>query len=291
MGKRHDYKIYEELANRYLIENLSLTELSKLSGIDRRTLSVNFKNMGIEIVNRQNITKFNETIFDIIDTEEKAYWLGFIFADGCIGYKNNSFELSLALKDINHLQKFSKFMKFLKPIKTDSYRCRFMVSNKHLWNTLNSYGCTPRKSLTLKFPNKDIFKSEDLIRHFIRGYFDGDGCITFHKNINSVTSICNVLGTTDFLNKFEDSINFKNKITRCKDKRCNKDNDTYGLFFKTSESLDLINYLYTNSSIYLDRKFKLYSFFKNGCRSLEEFNELLLTNIGEPWDGNTEINN
>ena len=48
--------------------------------------------------------------------------------------------------------------------------------------------------------------------------------------------------------------------------------------------------LYDNSSIYLDRKFKLYSFFKNGCRSLEEFNELLLTNIGESCDANPEIN-
>ena len=47
---------------------------------------------------------------------------------------------------------------------------------------------------------------------------------------------------------------------------------------------------YDNSSIYLDRKFKLYSFFKNGCRSLEEFNELLLTNIGESCDANPEIN-
>jgi hypothetical protein len=51
-----------------------------------------------------------------------------------------------------------------------------------------------------------------------------------------------------------------------------------------------MNFLYTNSSIYLDRKYKLYSFFKNGRRSLEEFNELLLSNIGEDWNVNTEIN-
>ena len=73
MGKRHDFKIYEELATKYLVEGLSLTELSKQSGIDRRTLSINFKNMGIEIVNKQNMTKFDEHIFDEIDSEEKAY--------------------------------------------------------------------------------------------------------------------------------------------------------------------------------------------------------------------------
>lgn len=45
-----------------------------------------------------------------------------------------------------------------------------------------------------------------------------------------------------------------------------------------------------NLTIYLNRKYKLYNFFKNGCRSLEEFNELLQTNIGESCDANTEIN-
>lgn len=173
MGKRHEQRIYDELATKYLVEGLSLTELSKQSGIDRRTLSTNFKRMGIEIVNKQNLTRFDEHIFDEIDNEEKAYWLGFIFADGYISSSSNNFELSLGLKDINHLEKFSQFMKYSGVIKQDSYRCRFSLRNKHLWNTLNNYGCTPKKSLTLRFPNKDIFKSEDLIKHFMRGILMG----------------------------------------------------------------------------------------------------------------------
>lgn len=288
MGKRHEQRIYDELATKYLVEGLSLIELSKQSGIDRRTLSTNFKNMGIEIVNKQNLTKFDEHIFDEIDNEEKAYWLGFIFADGYISSSSNNFELSLGLKDINHLEKFSQFMKYTGVIKQDSYRCRFLLRNKHLWNTLNNYGCTPKKSLILKFPNKNIFKSEDLLRHFIRGYFDGDGCITYQKNTNSVSGVCSVLGTSEFLDEFENILSFQKTITRCRDKRLT--GNTISLSFKRAESIQLINYLYYNSSIYLDRKFKLYSFFKNGCRSLEEFNELLLTNIGESCDANPEIN-
>lgn len=288
MGKRHEQRIYDELATKYLVEGLSLTELSKQSGIDRRTLSTNFKRMGIEIVNKQNLTRFDEHIFDEVDNEEKAYWLGFIFADGYISSSSNNFELSLGLKDINHLEKFSQFMKYNGVIKQDSYRCRFALRNKHLWNTLNNYGCTPKKSLTLKFPNKDIFKSEDLIKHFMRGYFDGDGCITYQKDTNSVNGVCSVLGTSEFLDEFENILNFQKSITRCKDKRLT--GNTTSLSFKRSESIQLMHYLYDNSSIYLDRKFKLYSFFKNGCRSLEEFNELLLTNIGKSCDANPEIN-
>ena len=74
------------------------------------------------------------------------------------------------------------------------YKVKWIVQNKHLWNILNSYGCTPRKSLTLKFPDIKIFKSKDLIRHFIRGYFDGDGCISF-SNKDHTKIFCNILGT------------------------------------------------------------------------------------------------
>lgn len=121
-------------------------------------------------------SKFDENVFDIIDTEEKAYWLGFVFADGNISSHTPNkkhtykFELSLALKDKNHLYKFNSFMNYKgNNVKCDSYRCRWYIGNKHLWETLNSYGCTPKKSLTLNFPDENIFKSKDLIRHFIRG--------------------------------------------------------------------------------------------------------------------------
>ncbi|MGM9535052.1 MAG: hypothetical protein ACI3VR_07355, partial [Intestinibacter sp.] len=65
-----------------------------------------------------NRPKFNEHIFDVIDTEEKAYWLGFIFADGYIGStplepnKKSvyNFELSLKLEDTSHLEKFKSFI-------------------------------------------------------------------------------------------------------------------------------------------------------------------------------------
>ena len=139
--------------------------------------------------------KFDETIFDSIDTEEKAYWLGFIFADGYISsspleentYTQYEFECSLQKDDYEHLEKMKKFFKLRNNISIDDYRCRLQVSSKHLWNVLNNYGCTPRKSLTLKFPDENIFKDtpkyskKTLLIHFIRGYWDGDGCLTYKR--------------------------------------------------------------------------------------------------------------
>ena len=87
---------------------MSLTKLATKYNITRWTLTKKLRELGIEIVNRQNKAKFDEHIFDNIDTEEKAYWLGFIYADGNISSitentKRYEFELSLKGSDINHL--------------------------------------------------------------------------------------------------------------------------------------------------------------------------------------------
>lgn len=243
---------------------LSLTKMSKKYKTSRDTLSKHLKKAGVKVVNRQNITKFNENVFDSIDTEEKAYWLGFIYADGCISNRDYSFELSLSLHDIEHLRKFAKFMGYENNIKQDSYRCRFCITNKHLWNTLNSYGCTPRKSLTLEFPNEKIFKSKDLIRHFIRGYFDGDGCVSYYiyKDIYKLHVSC--LGTKLFLDRIIEYANIKCSIRKSK---------SQAMLFNLSlnKSILFCEYVYNNCSIYLDRKYLRYFYLKDGnCRSIKE---------------------
>lgn len=119
----------------------SLSKLAKQFNTTIQTLSRHLKVKGIEVINRQNETKFDESIFDSIDTEEKAYWLGFIFADGYISSRDNTFELSLKGSDVEHLEKFHKFTKHTRNIikisitKTEDKeysRCRWSVVNKHL---------------------------------------------------------------------------------------------------------------------------------------------------------------
>ena len=62
-------------------------------------------------------------------------------------------------------------------------------------NALKEKGCVPNKSLILKFPDSVIFSNKDLIRHFIRGYIDGDGCLCITQN----KCILSILGTQEFL--------------------------------------------------------------------------------------------
>ena len=150
---------------------------------------------------------------------------------------------------------------------------------------MNNYGFTPRKSLTLTFPDENIFKSKDLIRHFIRGNYDGDGCLSWANKDHS-KPIVSILGTEMFLNSMQkySSLNYFYKLG-CKNK--NPNTRIFAIIGKSA--ICFMNFIYNNSRVYLNRKFDLYNNLKY-CRLSEESDKLLSTNIGEPCDGNTEIN-
>ena len=216
---------------------------------------------------------FNECIFDTIDTEEKAYWLGFIYADGTISSsplsesknKNYEFELSLGLKDVEHLKKFARFIGWEDHVSIDSFRCRFSVNSKHLWNVLNNYGCTPQKSLTLKFPIIESFNDLSLIRHFIRGYWDGDGCLSYTDSEHTNPNI-SVIGTSNFLMGIQKYLPL-NKEYKLNIQHLESQNITKNFQIGGREAIRIAEYLYGNSNIYLNRKYEKYLEY---CRLLEE---------------------
>ena len=294
--KKYDNIDWKKLAEEYSETGISLTKMSEKYEIGRWTLTKKFKELGLDIINRQNQTKFDDTVFDSIDSEEKAYWLGFIFADGYIDANKYVFEISLKSSDREHLEKFNMFMKHqdknhVKISKSKCgdkcfERCRWYVSNKHLWKTLNNYGCTPNKSTTLEFPNFLHFKYDHLIRHFIRGYFDGDGSFSRYILKTCVNPHIQIIGTPEFLNKLLEYTSLNGRIG--KDKRWK--NNTEYIEFDKDNGIKFINYIYNNSKIYLDKKYKLFEFFKNGSRSLQEWNELLQTKNGEICDDNPVVN-
>jgi len=230
----------------------SLSDIAKLNNICVSVISLKFKRLGVDVVNRHNQIRFNENVFDKIDTEEKAYWLGFIYADGYISKRDNNFELTLGLKDVEHLKKFAKFMSYESNVKTDSYRCRFSVTNKHLKSMLVLLGVTPQKSLTLKFPNSDQVPVE-FLNHFIRGYFDGDGSVMIcGAKKNKLKT--NLIGTKKFLKKVLFICKISKKLSH--DKRHNM--NVFYFDLAIAKSKKLLKYIYKNSTIFLERKFNIY---------------------------------
>jgi hypothetical protein len=119
----------------------------------------------------------NQNYFDVIDSEDKAYFLGFICADGCVytGQHNYLLRIELNNRDVAILEKFKRCVSFSGKIYQHSRynSCSIRLYSRHMIGALIARGVTQRKSLTLKFPSVP----QALMHHFMRGYFDGDGCI------------------------------------------------------------------------------------------------------------------
>ncbi len=295
----NNIRLYQLAIIDYLESNSSTTKSANKYNVNNQQLIKYLKNLNLYEESRKGIKQknYNEHFFDSIDTEEKAYWLGFIFADGYIygapldATKTRidwNFELCTKGEDKSHMEKFAKainYNKELKITKSDKQghtRCRVCLSSKILWKQLYSLGCTPRKSLTLKFPDENIFKSKDLIRHFIRGYFDGDGCITYLDKEHTIPSY-QILGTKEFL----ESILKYLKIDEVLFHNHNNNGESTMFFHGTGrKAMDLFHKLYDNCSIYLNRKYERFIYF---CRILEKSDMLKQTNIGEGCEANTEI--
>lgn len=259
------YAADEYLAN----ENINIQEICKKYNVSHSTFPKYLKEyLGIKIEKRVK-SDFNDKIFDSIDTEEKAYWLGFIFADGYISSsplkkekKQYTFELSLKMNDSDHLEKLKILLETPRPILKSENRCRLLVNSKHLWNTLNNYGCTPNKSLTLQFPNESIFKDKSLIKHFIRGYFDGDGCISY-SNKEHTTLNMQLLGTKCFLQTLLNYLPEEFRNLTIRHNHNNENEQTYFISTSNKKAYRFFKYLYQDSKIYLDRKYSRFAHYSS----------------------------
>jgi intein-encoded DNA endonuclease-like protein len=217
--------------------------------------------------------------FETIDSEEKAYWLGFLYADGNVlfihrGNKIRTGRIVLKLKrdDENHIFKFKEAIKGTYPVRQLTQKSKerdieyklslIQIDNIKMVNDLIDKGCIPKKSLKLSFPEKIPI---ELYRHFIRGYFDGDGCVCFkiyeYKKLFEVT----ILGTYNFLFKLK-TILESNEI-KCR--KINKhSSNIYNLKISGFDNLHkLFNYFYSNSNVYLERKFNK---FQEALKSLNK---------------------
>lgn len=268
----------------------SLTKLQRKYGIRRQTIAEQLRKRGYEVINQQNRCRVDEFVFDTIDTEEKAYWLGFMFADGNISSEGHRLEMNLGVHDVEHMEKFRKFLKLETEIKVDArgtsgrFKCRLSVRNKHLWETLNEKGCVPCKSLILRFPNENIFSNNCLIYDFIRGYCDGDGSLGFYDYKSTKSSSVSIIGTSDFLESVRLFLGIDGYI---RNKSCNNwKNKAYELKYSGVNARKVARLLYENSSVYLERKYKIY---ENFCRFEEESSRTKSSKISRRWDANTEV--
>lgn len=198
----------------------------------------------------------NQDFFEKIDNEWKAYWLGFLYADGYNNEKNGSIEVTLKESDYEHLLKFKESIQSDTPIKEKFVKkfknYRIIISNKKMSNDLKNNGCFQNKSLSLTFPNLEIVPKY-LIRHFIRGYLDGDGGVYLNEEKHLIKVYFE--GTFSFLCSLKNILDLEcgliSDVSVIKDKYAN----SYSLMYSLPIDVHSIyKYLYKYCNIYLDRK-------------------------------------
>lgn len=215
---------------------------------------------------------YDETYFEEIDSEDKAYWLGFLYADGCIvtdKRKRNSkhVELSLCKKDSNHLQKFLNSLKSNAKVLSKKAKCkgkeydscRVNIYNTKICDDLIKLGCTPRKTYSIKFPDENIVPKR-FMRDFLRGFFDGDGCI----NVSHNTIKLSITGMFDMLygiGKYLLDNDIVVSIPTLDEEH--RRNNVYSLWIYGIDNVKcVLDYFYKDSLVYLDRKYnQYYSFY------------------------------
>lgn len=162
---------------------ISSCGLAKKWGLSRTTIVDILRRQGVETRSRsvsQRRHTLDDSVFDEV-TDDTAYWVGFLMADGCVW--RNTISLGLSLVDIGHLHKFRDFLKSSHPIRTlpatsshgvkhRKAQARIKVASSRIVQRLAEFGVVPRKSHTA-----EVQILEDN-RHFWRGVIDGDGTIS-----------------------------------------------------------------------------------------------------------------
>lgn len=263
-GKLRTRSQARELNNKFLtkkyLANLLLSskvlttkQLSKSIGVDRHTFIKYLRKYNLEIPKADKISArealFHShrdlAFFDKIDTQDKAYILGMLAADGNVSSRGSS--ICLALKDEDVIIKINEYFKSnIRKRKNGLFA--ITVSMKAWKNALSTYDIVPNKSTILKFPET---LKDDLIRHFIRGYFDGDGSISLCKSGGRYNPIISITSSQMFI---ETLSNILTREIECTCSSYEKDNCSTLSFGGIHNIKKMYDYLYKDSTIFMNRK-------------------------------------
>ena len=195
--------------------------------------------------------QINENYFSIIDTQDKVYLLGFMYGDGFITKSRNSdvFGICLKAEDKPHLEKFKQSLesdhKISEYLKKNTVQ--ILITRSNMVNDLIKHGCLRNKS------QKDLYIPnirENLVRHFIRGLFDADGCVTNdRKYLKTIFT-----GSDTLIEEIQYILLVNGIINKIKNPYYHN-NNCVSVYYGKKDSERIFDYLYNDSNMYLDRKY------------------------------------
>lgn len=256
-------------------QNKSVLQIAKDVGISKQSMLKWFKKFDIsrrqgELAHTKGVYSQNNNYFQVIDSAEKAYWLGFIMADGNITVsKSNSykFQLNISTKDKDHIYKFADHIQYTRKIVEYEVKSGFneeqyslvtlKVDNKIFCENLIAHGIIPQKTGHERIPNID----QKYLIDFIRGYFDGDGSISFFYRKDKPNTMCAsikiVCANKDFLIDLREVISQQCDITFSPKSLQHTINKISSLEISSIQSIvKFFNTVYYDNCLKLSRKYE-----------------------------------
>lgn len=242
----------------YFDKEMSLSNISKEYNISYYKLKQVIKTEDLVLSRNYNINKnVNHNYFNNINSEEKSYFLGLLYADGYVCPETNRTGIQLQERDKGILQKFkfqiygnSELTTYISKNPNHQNTTCLCVSSKQICDDLIRHGCIPRKSLILTFPTT---VPDHLIHHFIRGYFDGDGHIPKKLFNDSITIVSTVM-FNEKIKLILDNMQIYSRIYQ----HLNNKTTSVLKISKGKSKIKFLEYLYNDASLYIERKYNTY---------------------------------
>lgn len=257
----------KEILEAYFTE--TSTSLAKKYNVSRGMITKLWYDAGLRGKESRTYKFEHQDFFSNIDSEGKAYFLGFFAADGCLycpkGNKQYIIKFTLAKEDREILEKFKICLNTNKPIfqltiNNRDYVTLELSSNK-MGQDLMNLGLLPRKTYIKTWVQ---LSSPQLQAAFIRGYFDGDGSISTKIELNKLYKVnVNISGFEKNLSYFQEYLRTQNiSSSFIRDQRKDKytTDDPFGslCFSNKKEKFKFLNLIYPEGcNFYLTRKFIL----------------------------------
>lgn len=185
----------EQIVYLYSVQKLSMAKIKGLLPFlcSERRISEVLRKHNIPRRSNEEYRKLpiDESYFETIDNQRKAYLLGYVYADGCIYYgkcfklassEENKEALQILKQELKAEREITNHIKGKGSYAEDKPAYEFCFTNPKICNDLKQLGVKENKTFIIEFPTKEQLP-EEFERHFIRGYFDGNGSIysTFNK--------------------------------------------------------------------------------------------------------------
>lgn len=265
----------EHIFDLHFNKKVAIAYISHKFNVNHETIRYMIKDEGKTLVNHttyKQVYSINHTYFNKIDTPDKAYWLGMLYADGSVIERQHTIKLYLQGLDITHVHKFKIALETDYPFEyyvnnnkgsfgtDETSMCGLRVRSKQMFNDLCKLGCTPRKTHTLKFPTEEQVPRE-FVRDFIRGFTDGDGSINYTTPYETrhyaIEWGCASKHMLDGIHKYFEEQGFNSNAKVRTNKKKNKYNINFHKLGYSGNILarDIINHLYyEGANTYLWRK-------------------------------------